>query len=161
MLKGRTFPEAQMLEMMERKNGYYLDYLTQLTPADALPGVVEFLAAAHAEGILIGLGSASKNATLVLKGLGLTERFQAIGDGYSVVNAKPAPDLFLWVAGRLGLPPQECIVFEDAEAGVEAALKGGFWCVGLGPHERVGQAHLRYDSLAEIALGELHLPLGG
>jgi kojibiose phosphorylase len=76
----------------------------------------------------------------------------AIGDGYSVSNPKPAPDLFIWVAGRLDVPPAQTVVFEDAEAGIEAALAGGMYAVGLGPPSRVGKAHLVLPNLDGVTV---------
>jgi beta-phosphoglucomutase len=158
LLKGRTLPEETMLEYMERKNNYYREFLRDITPADLLPGVSDFLHEAQAAGILLGIGSASKNAKDALEGLGIREMFAAIGDGYSVVNTKPAADLFIWVAGRLNLPPTQCVVFEDAEAGIEAALNGGFFAVGIGPADRVGKAHWVRANLDGAAIREFTLP---
>ncbi len=141
LLNGRVFPEAKLVEMETRKNNYYQALLENITPGDLLPGVFTFLEEARTAGIRLGLGSASKNALTVIRRLGIESLFEAIGDGYCVVNHKPAPDLFIWVAGRLGLWPTRCFVFEDAEAGVDAALAGGFCAVGIGPVERVGRAH--------------------
>ena len=75
-------------------------------------------------------------------------RFDAVGDGNCVVNPKPAPDLFVWVAGRLGVYPQQAIVFEDAKDGIEAARAGGFWTVGLGGTSE-GYAHIHYPAMSE------------
>ncbi|MBC8098940.1 MAG: beta-phosphoglucomutase, partial [Armatimonadetes bacterium] len=122
LLKGRTLPEATFQEHLDRKNRYYQAYLETITAADCLPGVTRFLEQTQAAGIKIGLGSASRNARPVLDKLGLTAMFGVIGDGYSVVNPKPAPDLFVWVAGGLGVTVDQAVVFEDAEAGVNAAL---------------------------------------
>ena len=97
-------------------------------------------------GLLLGLGSASRNARDVLERLELSAAFDAVGDGNSVVNTKPAPDLFLWVAGRLNVTPREAAVFEDAEAGIDAALAGGFWAVGVGS-ANVDHAHVVVPSL--------------
>lgn len=156
LLKGRVYPEAQMMEMMERKNDYYRQLLSEIAPSHLLDGVADFLHEAKAAGIKLGLGSASKNAREVCEKLGVLDMFAVLGDGYSIVNQKPAPDLFIWVAGGLGLNPACCIVFEDAEAGVKAALDGGFCVVGLGPRERVGKSHrvradLRGATVAEFA----------
>jgi len=150
VLKGATRPEAEIEAMMTRKNAYYLDYVNQITPEALLEGVHDFLKIAREMGFKLGLGSASKNARLVCERMGILGLFDVIGDGYSVVNAKPAPDLFVWVAGGLGLPPQACIVFEDAEAGVDGALAGGFYAVGIGPAERVGTAHRLIDGLHAV-----------
>lgn len=147
LLKGRIYPEAHMQAMMDRKNRYYQSYLGGITAADLLPGVADFLETARSAGIKLGLGSASKNARTVCQRLGILDLLDAFGDGYSVQRAKPAPDLFLWVAGGLRMNPSQVIVFEDAAAGIEAALAGNFWTVGLGPRERVGRAHWVRDGL--------------
>jgi beta-phosphoglucomutase len=147
LLKGRVLPEPQMLEWMDRKNGYYREHLKDVSEGDLLPGVKDFLLDAREHGIKIGLASASKNAKDVLNGLGVASLFDVVGDGYSVSNPKPAPDLFVWVAGYLHTPPADAVVFEDAEAGIDAALAAGMYAIGLGPVERVGKAHKVYPSL--------------
>lgn len=154
ILKGRAVDEATALEWMTRKNNYYLGYLETITPAHVLPGVLELLDDARACGIRVALASASRNARPVLDRLGITGRFDAIGDGHCVVNTKPAPDIFIWVAGRLNVYPQQAIVFEDAEAGIDAALRGGFWTVGLGK-ANVNRAHIRLDSLVGVRAEDL------
>jgi beta-phosphoglucomutase len=159
LLKGKEYPEEQMQDFMERKNNYYRDFLHEISPRDLLPGVAEFLHEAQAAGLKLGLASASKNARDVMQGLGILAMFQVLGDGYSVVNPKPAPDLFIWVAGGFGLSPAQCIVFEDAEAGIDAALAGGFWTVGLGPVERVGKAHRQREDLRGATVAEF-APMG-
>jgi beta-phosphoglucomutase len=146
ILKGRPVDEATAQLWMARKNDYYLQLLNNLAPQDCLPGVADFLKDAQSTGIKIGLGSASKNARMVLEKLDLLNRFDAIGDGYSVVNSKPAPDLFVWVAGALHVSPTQAVVFEDAEAGIDAALSGGFWTVGIGC-AKVGHAHIVVSDL--------------
>lgn len=151
MLKGRPIDEATAEAWMARKNNYYRKYLETITPDNALPGVIDFLDASEAAGIKLGIGSASKNARDVLARLGLLERFEAVGDGYSVINTKPAPDLFIWVAGRLNVPPTQAVVFEDAEAGIEAALQGGFWTVGIGT-ANVAKAHLVTSGLGAVTV---------
>ena len=151
LLKGAPISEETAQAYMERKNTYYQSYLQLITPADVLPNVSEFLRAARLAGLKLGIGSASRNAVGVLERLGLIEMFDAIGDGYSVVNIKPAPDLFLWVAGRLNVNPSHTVVFEDAEAGIDAALKGGFWTVGVGAEHNVHRAHLKApNGLADL-----------
>ncbi|WP_287158564.1 beta-phosphoglucomutase [Chloroflexus sp.] len=155
LLKGRTYPEAVLSELMDRKNGYYLEFIRELSPRDVLPGARELLQEIRAAGLKTALGSASKNAREVIERLGIAELFDAVADGYSVTRQKPAPDLFLHAAALLNLPPSACVVVEDAEAGVEAALAGGFYVVGIGPQERVGRAHVVLPSLAEARLGDL------
>jgi beta-phosphoglucomutase len=155
LLKGRALSEDQMEAWMARKNDYYRAYLNDIKPADLLPGVVDFLNEAKSHGIKLGVGSASKNAREAIQGLGITDVFDAIGDGYSVSNPKPAPDLFVWVAGRLGVPAQNAVVFEDAEAGIEAALAAGMYAVGLGPQSRVGKADVVLPSLESVKLDQI------
>lgn len=155
LLKGRDIPEATAQEWMTRKNDYYLGYLTQLSPDDALPGARAFLEAAREAGIKTGLGSASRNAQMVIDNLQMLDLFDVLGDGNSVVNTKPAPDLFVWVAGGFGVPASQCVVFEDAEAGVEAALAAGMHCVGIGPAERVGKANLVCAGLHDVTVAQV------
>ncbi len=91
--------------------------------------------------------------------MGIAEKVDAIADGYSVQNPKPAPDLFLFAAKLLELPANQCVVVEDAAAGVEAALAAGMWTVGLGPVERVGEAHAVLPSLAGIKWADIKAKL--
>ncbi|MCL4251693.1 MAG: beta-phosphoglucomutase [Anaerolineae bacterium] len=151
MLKGRPIDEETAQAWMTRKNHYYVGYLDKITPADLLPGVQQLLDEAKRLGLLVSIGSASKNAKLVLNKLGLGAAFDAIGDGYSVVNTKPAPDLFIWVAGRLDVYPPQAIVIEDAEAGIDAARQGGFLTVGIGA-STANCADIHYDDVASIVL---------
>lgn len=154
ILKGRSIDEVTAQDWMARKNAYYLDYLASLSPRDCLPGVVDFLADARQQSIRVGLGSASKNARMVLEKLGIVELFDAIGDGNSVVNTKPAPDLFIWVAGALQVSPHQAVVFEDAEAGIDAALEGGFRTVGIGD-ANVHHAHMVTSGLAALTVADV------
>lgn len=152
ILKGQPIEESIVQEWMTRKNNYYTTLLQDLTPDNRLPGVVNFLEEARAAGLKIGLGSASRNANPVLDKLGLRSMFDVVGDGYSVARTKPAPDLFVWVAGALGVPPMQSVVFEDAEAGIAAGLEGGFWTVGLGDPANVGRAHVLIRDLSQAAV---------
>jgi len=106
-------------------------------------------------GIKIAIGSASKNARTVVERLGIADRVDAIADGYSVEHSKPAPDLFLYAAQQLGLSPANCLVVEDAAAGIDAALAAGMATVGLGPHERVGAAAKVLPNLMGVHLVDL------
>ena len=155
LLAGRSYPEAQMQEMMERKNRYYQALLKQVTPDDRLPGVGNLLQAVRAAGLKIAIGSASKNAREVVQRLHLMPYIDALADGYSVVRPKPAPDLFVYAAGLVHVYVSACVVFEDAAAGVEAAKVAGMYAVGLGPVERVGQADLVLPDLASVTLPDI------
>lgn len=159
ILKDRRVPETKIVEMMERKNSYYLEFIREISPRDLLPGARELLEEIRAAGLKNALGSASKNAAEVLDRLGIRSLFDAISDGHSVERQKPAPDLFLHAARQLGLSPQECVVIEDATAGIEAARAGGFYSIGLGPGERVGTADISFPSLEGLHLADLLLVL--
>ena len=155
ILKEREFPEAQILEMMERKNRYYLELIRDITPRDVLPGARELLEEIHAAGLKSALGSASKNAPEVIQRLGIADLLDAVADGHSVERQKPAPDLFLHAASLLGLSPSVCVVVEDAAAGIEAAQAGGFLSIGIGPRERLEHADLVLSNLEGVHLNEL------
>ena len=159
ILKGHIYSEERILEMMERKNNYYLAFIKEIGPRDLLPGARELLEEIRAAGLKNALGSASKNAGEVIQRLGIRDLFDAVSDGFSVERQKPAPDLFLHAASQLGLSAAECVVVEDAAAGIEAALAGGFRSVGLGPRERVGKAEAIFPSLDGLRLAELYQAL--
>ena len=162
LLKGRQLPEERLQELMERKNRYYVESIEHLSSTDLLPGARELLEEIRAGGVKIAIGSASKNAQAVIEKLGIEPFVDAVADGSSVSRQKPAPDLFLHAAKLLGFPPNQCVVFEDAGAGVQAALAGGMWAVGIGPQERVGAAHLvipGFEGLSwEAIIGKLVQP---
>lgn len=150
-----TLNVDSMAELAAKKNELYVASLEDMTPDDYLPGAKELLTHLRAEGFGVALGSASKNATKVLEQLKANAFFDVIGDGNSVAKSKPAPDIFLYGSEKLNLQPEECIVFEDAESGIDAAKAGGFYSVGIGPEERVGHADLRFDTMAEATLFEV------
>jgi beta-phosphoglucomutase len=155
LLGDHPATEEQIQEMMARKNRYYQEFIQGVTPDNLLPGALELLDELQAAGVKVAIGSASKNARPVIERLGITARVHAISDGYSVERHKPAPDLFLHAAAQLGLPPARCLVIEDAEAGVEAALAAGMWTLGLGPVGRVGAAHVVLPSLEGVRWAHL------
>jgi len=152
ILKKHKYAEEQIVEMMERKNNYYLELVREITPKDLLPGARELLEEIHAAGMKAALGSASKNAREVIQRLGIESLLDAVADGGSVARQKPAPDLFLHAAAQLGLLPGDCVVVEDAAAGIEAGRAGGFYTLGLGPRERVGAADVVLASLEGVRL---------
>ncbi len=160
LLGDRPATEAQMQEMMARKNRYYQELIQNVTPANLLPGALALLDELRAAGVKVAIGSASKNARTVVQRLGIADRVDVIADGHSVERHKPAPDLFLHAAALLGLSPTECVVVEDAASGVEAALAAGMWAVGLGPVERVGAAHVVLPSLEGVRWADLLARLG-
>lgn len=145
-------------ELAARKNEWYVEYVLQMSPDETLPGVIEFLDDLRSKGIKIGLGSASKNAPTIIQLLNLENYFETVIDGNKVTNSKPHPEVFLKGAAALGVEPKNCIVFEDAAKGIDAALNGGMLAVGIGSEESLGHAHyvipgfknIAFDSLLEV-----------
>ena len=132
---GLQFDEDEMVKMASKKNEWYVNYIMQMTPEEILPGVIDFLDSAKKRGIRIALGSASKNAPIILERIDLMKYFDVVIDGNEVSKAKPDPEVFLKAAEKLNCKPDECVVFEDAEAGIEAALNGNMHAVGVGSPE--------------------------
>ena len=145
---GATVSDEEFQSLMVEKNEWYLELVQGLGPQDALPGALNFLQTAYDQGIKIALGSASKNAPMILEKLGITPLFTAIIDGNNVVNGKPHPEVFLKGAEALGLEPSECVVFEDSIAGVQAAKAGGMSSVGIGDAETL-QADIHFTALGD------------
>lgn len=128
----RSYTEDEKVAMAEKKNSVYRELLKVLTPADCLEGVRETLAVLRAKGYKLAIGSSSKNTRTILEKIGYGDYFDAISDGNNIKNSKPDPEVFLKAAEYLGLAPEDCYVVEDAEAGIEAALAGGFTAIGVG-----------------------------
>lgn len=137
---GLTFSQSEKEVMAARKNEWYLEYIYKMTPEEILPGVVDFLVMLRSKGIKISLGSASKNAMLILERVQLQHYFDAVIDGNKALKAKPDPQVFLLAAEELGQNPTSCVVFEDAAAGIEAAKAAGMKCIGIGSPNVLGKA---------------------
>lgn len=135
-----TLTETEKKELADLKNTWYLDYISRMTPGEILPGVARFLDLLRKHDFRIALGTASRNASLILEKTGLTSFFDHIIDGNCVTHAKPDPEVFLAAALALDLPPTQCVVFEDAVAGVEAAHRAGMRCIGVGDPEILNAA---------------------
>jgi len=145
---GAKVSDEEFQTLMVEKNEWYLELVQGLGPQDALPGALNFLQTAYDQGVRIALGSASKNAPMILEKLGITPLFTAIIDGNNVVNGKPHPEVFLKGAEALGLEPSECVVFEDSIAGVQAAKTGGMSSVGIGDAETL-RADIHFTALGD------------
>jgi beta-phosphoglucomutase len=126
-----------------------------MSPAQILPGVESLLDQADAHGLSLAVASSSYNAYPVLEKLGLTGRFDAIADGPTVSRAKPFPDIFIWAAGALRVRPSDCIVFEDAEAGVTAGHDAGMFVVGVGDPAYLDKADIIVPDLTAVDLEAL------
>lgn len=155
ILDGKEVVDDLKKEWTDRKNAYYQKYLEDISKANILDDMESKLNKLKAAGFKIAVGSSSRNAKKVLKQLQIFDLFDTISDGNSVENAKPAPDLFLHTAQKLSLKPKECVVLEDAESGIEAALAANMKVVGVGPQKRVGKAHLIYGTVANIDFDEI------
>lgn len=137
---GVTVSQEKFDELATRKNEDYLSYVAQMDENDILPGVKSFLEEARRNGKKIALGSASKNARLILEKTGIISLFDEIVDGNDVTKAKPDPEVFLIAAQKLGVKNEECLVFEDSEAGIQAAKTAGMKAIGIGSHDVLTQA---------------------
>ena len=134
----------------EEKNNLYVSYISLLTPNDILPGAKQFLEKTQKLGIKTGMGSASKNAPYILEKLAIKEYFDVVVDGNCVSKAKPDPEVFISCAQKLSLLPRNCVVFEDAEAGIEAAHNAQMKVVGIGNSAILKKADLIVSGLSEI-----------
>ncbi len=140
-------------ELANRKNEWFLEYVEQMSPEEVFPGVRELIEDMRKEGIRIALASSSKNASRVVELLQVRELFEAIVDGTMITHSKPHPEIFLLAARKLHVDPSQCLVFEDAEAGVVAAHAAGMRCVGVGSSDVLGKA-----DLVVAATGDFKLP---
>jgi beta-phosphoglucomutase len=138
---GLTASQREKETWAAQKNEYYKHHLaTSMNREDLFPGAVEFIHAVRDTGMKTGLASSSKNALTVLRALDLEKLFDAVVTGQDIHRSKPDPEIFLVASTRLQVPPNRCVVFEDAYSGVEAALSAGMGCVGVGDPERLGNA---------------------
>lgn len=149
---GASISNEEFERFAYEKNEDYLKFVAKMNEEDILPGVSSFINKINIEKAPISLGSASKNAPGILKKVGLYDKFDAIVDGNSVTKAKPDPEVFLIAAKKLNMKPANCIVFEDSEAGIEAANRAGMISIGLGDKEVLGHADYVFSSFTEIDL---------
>lgn len=141
--------------LLIRKNNRYCELLNEVTRADILPGVMRCLKQIKSKGVRLAIGSGSKNALLILERIGLSKAFDTIVDGNQTRQSKPDPEVFLTAASRLRLNPVECLVVEDAEAGVSAALNAGMKVLGVGPASQDPRVHFRAGNLVQVEFEEL------
>lgn len=134
---GLKFDQAKKEELAAEKNRRYIEMVKKLSPDDILPGVKNFLLDIRKHRVKTAVGSASKNAVTILKSLQIIDLFDTVIDGTKVSRTKPDPEVFLNAAKELNVPPNECIVFEDSLAGIEAAKKGGMYAVAVGSPDKL------------------------
>ena len=146
----KEYSSEEKNEMAERKNNYYKEFIKSLTPADLLPGVIDFCEELKKNGVKIAIGSSSKNTPGILKGIGLDTYFDAVADGNQITHSKPDPEVFLLAAKLINEPAENCLVVEDAEAGVAAAKAGGMDVLGLGNAVKDTDATYKAENLAKF-----------
>ena len=152
---GLMFTEEEKAEMARRKNDWYVESIQHMDASEILPGVLDFFATLKANGVLVALGSASKNAKMILSNIGMLDAFDAIIDGNLTSEAKPDPEVFLLGAQALGVDAANCVVFEDAEAGVEAARRANMHCIGIGSADQLGEADFTIRQFTELSLEQV------
>jgi len=153
-LGGRQndFTLVEKEELATKKNDHYVRLIQDVTPADILPGIEQFLTDLRANGYKIGMASASKNAFAVTDSLGLNDYFDHIVDAAKVVNSKPDPEVFLKAAEFIGVEPAKCIGVEDAAAGVTAINDAGMFAIAIGNDEGLKHAQIVLESTAELTI---------
>jgi beta-phosphoglucomutase len=152
---GVSKTAAEKEELADRKNKWYVEMISKMTPEEVLPGAKEFLQKCIDSGLKTALGSASKNSMTILKNTGITHFFNAVIDGNKVSKPKPDPEVFLKGAEELGVLPENCVVFEDAIAGIEAAHNGGMKAVGIGSPQVLTEADMVVSGLDKMTLEKL------
>lgn len=139
---AERFTDSEKRKLAELKNGWYLEYVASMRPANVLPGATALLQDLRRHGVATALASSSRNAATILTHTGIGDLFDTVVDGNDITRAKPDPQVFLLAASRVGVAPCGCVVFEDAEAGVEAASAAGMRCVGIGSAGRLSHADM-------------------
>ncbi len=155
-LGGVVLGEAEKEKLAEKKNAWFVEYVNAMKPEEIFPGVKKLILDLKNLGIKVALASSSKNAGTVIQLLKIEKEFDAVVDGKMVTHSKPDPEIFLLAAKKLGVEPGYCVVFEDAEAGVEAALRAGMKCVGVGSADQLGKANLVVKKTADVDITKLN-----
>lgn len=146
----KAYTSEEKEAMAVKKNEIYRELLCQMTPDDLSQEVKSTLAEVRDRGYNLAIGSSSRNTKFILERLGLGDFFDAISDGTNITHSKPDPEVFLKAAGYLGLDPKECLVVEDAAAGIDAAAAGGFDSAGIGEAARHGKVTYPLESFGEL-----------
>ncbi|MBP5159810.1 MAG: beta-phosphoglucomutase [Lachnospiraceae bacterium] len=147
---SKGYSDEEMRAFADEKNRYYRELLGRMSPADLSEEVKDTLDELRRRKIRLAIGSSSMNAKYILKQIGLEGFFDAVSDGTNIKHSKPDPEVFLCAARYLGLDPRDCMVVEDAKAGIEAAAAGGFESAALGEAVKCKLADFNLDSFAEL-----------
>ncbi|MEO1286514.1 MAG: HAD-IA family hydrolase, partial [Chloroflexota bacterium] len=151
-----TLSSEQAQNILHQKNQTYQNIIRNSAPSDLLiDGVMDLLERASTIGLKLGIASSSVSAELVIHHTRLIEKVDAFADGYVVNNGKPASDIFVWVAGALGIAPRNCMVFEDGDVGLQAARIAGMTTIGMGTGAWLSQADYQFSIMREVELDAL------
>ena len=154
---GKVVIDKEKKESLaDRKNVWFREFIEAMKPNEIFPGVKELIVAMRKKGIKVALASSSKNAPRVVALLGIGNLFDALVDGSMIIDTKPDPEIFMLTAQKLNIAPKDCVVFEDAEAGVEAAIRAGMKCIGVGS-ENLNKADRVVKKTADFKIEELNL----
>ena len=147
---NKTYSDAEKAQFAETKNVLYRELLGQMSEKDLSGEMRDTLNALRAKGLKLAIGSSSKNTPYILERIGLGDFFDAVSDGNNITRSKPDPEVFTKAAQMLGLEPSACLVVEDAHAGVEAAVNGGFDCAAMGDAKDDTRATWHLSTFSEI-----------
>jgi beta-phosphoglucomutase len=147
--------QDEMDRLAGKKNKWFVEYINAMKPEEIFPGVKQMIQHIRSSGIKVALASSSKNADTVLNLLNIKNLFDAIVDGTMITHTKPDPEIFLLAAKRLNLSPSQCLVFEDAEAGVESAIAAGMKCVGVGSPKQLSKADVVVEKTADFDIEKI------
>lgn len=147
---GQPFTDEEKDKLAEQKNHYYRELLETMTPADVADEVRDTLSEIRKRGYKIALGSSSKNAKFILERVGLMGAFDKISDGTNIKKSKPDPEVFLKAAEFLGERPEDCVVVEDAEAGIDAGIAGGMKTAAIGDAVHCRKSNYQLDTFADL-----------
>ena len=148
--RSSHFSEQEKLELAEEKNRIYREYLQTMRPSDLSEDTRYTLQTLRKRGYLLAIGSSSKNTRQILAQLGLEHFFDAVADGTQITRSKPDPEVFLLAASLLGIPPEQAIVIEDAESGVQAAKAGHFRVIGIRSKENDPNSDITIKKLSDL-----------
>jgi len=154
-LGGISLGELEKERLANKKNTWFVDYIERMAPEEIFPGVKSLMLGMREQGIKLALASSSKNAKTVVQLLHIRDEFDAIVDGTMITHTKPHPEIFLMAAQMLGVEPANCVVFEDAEAGIEAAIAAGMKCVGVGSPVLLKDANKIVSATSDFRVAEL------
>ena len=155
-LGGISLSEIEKERLANKKNTWFVDYIDRMAPEEIFPGVRSMMKGMREQGLKLALASSSKNAKTVIQLLHIHDEFDAIVDGTMITHTKPHPEIFLMAAEKLGVEPSSCVVFEDAEAGIEAAIAAGMKCVGVGSPVLLKDANRIVATTSDFKVVELN-----